>query len=200
MMPANTGQLVGYARVSTNLQNPELQTDALQQAGCVRVFTDHASGKTAARPQLKAMLDYVREGDVIVVWKLDRLGRSIRDLINLLASFNERGISFRSITEGIDTTTPTGVLVYHILATLAQFEVDQTDERTYAGLEAARKRGRRGGRPTKITSEQRKLINELHDRGENVTTIARTVGTSRATVYRCLDTESGHRPIVIRAH
>lgn len=144
--------LIGYARVSTLEQNEDLQTDALRKAGCERIYTDHASGAKASRPELDRMLDMLREGDVVAVWKLDRLGRSVQNLTDLMALLQGRGIGFRSLTEQMDTTTPGGVMVFNIFAALAQFERDLIRERTRAGLKAARARGRNGGRPRKLSS------------------------------------------------
>src|SRR4051794_14204731 len=134
--------LVGYARVSTTDQNPQMQLDALQGAGCVRVFEDKASGTLAERPELIAALEYLRDGDTLCVWRLDRLGRSLRHLVQVIGNLHERGIGFRSLTENIDTATPTGTLMLHLFAAFAQFERDLTVERTRAGLAAARARGR----------------------------------------------------------
>ncbi|MEJ5914725.1 recombinase family protein [Pseudokineococcus sp. 1T1Z-3] len=143
--------VVGYARVSTIEQDPALQHDALTAAGAVRVFTDYASGATTARPQLTAALDYLRPGDVLAVWRIDRLGRSVTNLVALVEDLSDRGVQFRSLTEAIDTTTPGGELVFHIFTALAQMERRLISERTRAGLAAARARGRKGGRPTVMT-------------------------------------------------
>jgi DNA invertase Pin-like site-specific DNA recombinase len=141
--------LLGYARISTGEQHPDLQVDALKAAGCYRVFADTASGALAARPALDQVLDQLRPGDTLVVWKLDRLGRSLRHLVDTTTTtLADRGIGFRSLQESIDTTTPSGKLVFHIFAALAEFERDLIRERTSAGLAAARARGRTGGRPT----------------------------------------------------
>jgi DNA invertase Pin-like site-specific DNA recombinase len=142
--------LIGYARVSTTDQKAELQVDALTAAGCDRVFTDKASGSLASRLQLDRMLDQLRPGDVVVVWRLDRLGRSLKNLIAMVEDLAERGVGFRSLTESIDTTTANGKLFFSIMGALAEFERELIRERTLAGLEAARARGRVGGRPPKI--------------------------------------------------
>src|SRR5262245_50902777 len=138
---------IGYARVSTQDQNPALQLDALQNADCDKIFMEKASGAQRDRPELKAALDYIRPGDTLVVWKLDRLARSIRQRIDTIESLEARGIGFRSLTEAIDTTTPGGKLIFHIFGALAEFERSVIRERTKAGLASARARGKRGGRP-----------------------------------------------------
>ena len=182
-----TGTLVGYARVSTADQNLDLQSDALERAGCQRVFMDKASGSVADRPQLAACLDYVRDGDTLVVWRLDRLGRSLPHLIDTVRSLADRGIGFKSVQEAIDTTTPGGRLVFHVFAALAEFERDLIKERTHAGLAAARARGRVGGRPPALTPAKAKAAKHLYDAGgTTVADIARIVNVSRATVYRSL--------------
>ena len=145
--------LVGYARVSTQDQKPELQLDALTAAGCEKVFEEKASGALRDRPQLQAALDYMRDGDTLVVWKLDRLARSIKQLIETVEMLEERGVGFRSITEAIDTTTSGGRLVFHIFAALAEFERSIIRERTVAGLASARARGRFGGRPPSLSDK-----------------------------------------------
>ena len=179
--------LIGYARVSTTDQNPELQIDALKAAGCQRVFTDKASGSLSSRPQLDRMLDHLREGDVVVVWRLDRLGRSLKNLIALVEDLADRGVGFRSLSESIDTTTANGKLFFSIMGALAEFERDLIRERTMAGLEAARARGRVGGRPPKMTPEKVKVAREMYDSKEyTVEAIAKTIGVSRKTVYRHL--------------
>ena len=154
MVRRMTSMIYGYARVSTNDQTTDLQRDALERAGCDRILTDVASGARARRPELDHMLDLLREGDTVVVWKLDRLGRSMRNLVDLMATFDERGVRFRSLTESMDTSTPGGTLVFNIFGSLAQFERDLIRERTRAGLEAARARGRKGGRPAKLDEKQ----------------------------------------------
>lgn len=178
---------MGYARVSTWDQNLDLQTDALDQAGCVRVFTDTASGTRSDRPQLAAALDYVRPGDTLLVWRLDRLGRSLKHLVETVTSLNERGVGFKSVTESIDTTTSTGKLVFHIFAALAEFERDLIVDRTKAGLAAARERGSKPGRKPSLTHDQVAVVRRMHREGTHtVAAIADVVGVSRATVYRYL--------------
>jgi len=179
--------LLGYARVSTLEQDPVLQHDALAAAGCVRVFTDRASGALDERVELARVLDHAREADTVVVWRLDRLGRSLRHLVDTITELEHRGVGFRSLSESIDTTTPGGKLVFHIFAALAEFERDLIRERTRAGLEAARARGRNGGRPSVMTAEKLRVARELYEAREHTTAqIARVLGVSRATLYRHL--------------
>jgi DNA invertase Pin-like site-specific DNA recombinase len=182
------GHLLGYARVSTTDQHPQLQVDALERAGCYRVFTETASGARSDRPVLEQALDQLRPGDTLVVWKLDRLGRSLRHLVDTVTGLAERGIGFRSLQEAIDTTTtPGGKLVFHVFATLAEFERDLIRERTAAGLAAARARGRRGGRPSVLTAHKLQVAQELYASGQyTVATIAKSLGVSRASIYRHL--------------
>jgi DNA invertase Pin-like site-specific DNA recombinase len=159
------GHLLGYARVSTTDQQPQLQVDALTGAGCYRVFTETASGARADRPVLEQVLDQLRPGDTLVVWKLDRLGRSLRHLVDTVTGLAERGIGFRSLQEAIDTTTPGGKLVFHVFAALAEFERDLIRERTSAGLAAARVRGRHGGRPSVMTGDKLGWLGSCMARG-----------------------------------
>jgi DNA invertase Pin-like site-specific DNA recombinase len=181
------GYLLGYCRVSTADQNQELQVDALTAAGCDRIFTDHASGKLEHRPALDAMLELLRSGDTVVVWRLDRLGRSVKHLLEMVALLESRGVGLKSLHESIDTTTPTGRLTLHLFASIGQFERDLLVERTQAGLVAARSRGRRGGRPTVMTTEKIAVAKAMYaSREHDVATIARVVGVSRASVYRAL--------------
>lgn len=152
---------IGYARVSTGEQNLDLQRDALEEAGCERVFSDEMSGAKAERPGLRNAIDFAREGDVLVVWRLDRLGRSLRELFDRITELQDRGVGFESLTESTDTTTPGGQLVFHIFGALAEFERNLLRERTLAGLAAARKRGRTGGRPAILSGEQVQLAARL---------------------------------------
>ena len=179
--------LVGYARVSTQDQDPELQVVALQKAGCEKVFTEKASGAKRDRPELKAALEYARDGDTIVVWKLDRLARSLKQLIETVENLEGRGDGFKSITETIDTTTSGGKLVFTIFAGLAEFERSIIQERTRAGLEAARSRGRIGGRPRSVTDEDIAAARALlKDPEITVRKVAERIGCSEATLYRYL--------------
>jgi DNA invertase Pin-like site-specific DNA recombinase len=181
------GDLMGYARVSTVDQEPALQLDALKAAGCLKIFKDKASGSLDRRPQLDSLLDQLRPGDTIVVWRLDRLGRSLRHLIDLVEDLAERGVGFRSLTEGMDTTTSGGKLIFQIFGALAEFERSLIRERTMAGLAAARARGRVGGRPPLMTPGKVKVARDLYDANElTVVEIAKTLGVSRKTIYRHL--------------
>ncbi len=177
--------LVGYARVSTQDQTLDLQLDALKKAGCEKLYTDTASGAKAERKGLEDALDYVREGDILVVWRLDRLGRSLRDLIERITLLNSRKVGFRSLTENIDTTTSGGKLVFHIFGALAEFERDIIRERTTAGLEAARARGRFGGRRSVMTPAKLRLAQAAMGRpGTTVGQLCGELGISRMTLYR----------------
>lgn len=193
------GLQVGYARVSTLEQNEDLQTDALKKAGCERIFTDHASGAKASRPQLDRMLDMLRHGDTVVVWKLDRLGRSVQNLVDLMDRFQKMGVEFRSLTENMDTSTSGGVLIFNIFSALAQFERDLIRERTMAGLKAARARGRKGGRPSKLSDKDIAMVRQLYDsRTVTVKEIAARFDVSRSTVYKALEhskDQSQHRSV-----
>jgi DNA invertase Pin-like site-specific DNA recombinase len=184
------GAALGYARVSTAEQHLDLQVDALTAAGCYRIFTDKASGAAdalAARPELDRILDQLRPGDTLVVWKLDRLGRSLRHLVDTITVLADRGVGFRSLQEQVDTTTAGGKLVFHIFAALAEFERDLIRERTRAGLAAARARGRRGGRPAVMTPDKVRIAREMYaSRRYIVAAIAKTLGVSRASIYRHL--------------
>lgn len=176
---------IGYARVSTQDQDTVLQLDALQQAGCEKIFTEKASGAQRDRPELKAALDYLRSGDTLVVWKLDRLARSLRQLIDTFEHLQERQIGLRSLTEAIDTTTPGGTLIFHIFGALAEFERSLLRERTLAGLASARARGRVGGRPPALTDTNLDVAKALlRDPSITVEKVAKTLGVSPATLYR----------------
>ncbi|GAA2746267.1 recombinase family protein [Terrabacter aerolatus] len=188
--------LLGYARVSTLEQDAALQRDALHAAGCQRIITDKASGKLEHRPALDAMLDQLRPGDTVVVWRLDRLGRSLRHLIDTVQALEARGVAFRGLTESIDTSTPGGKVIFHVFGALAEFERDLIRERTMAGLAAARARGRNGGRPTVWTPEKLRVARSMYDsREHDIASIARVIGVSRASVYRALaPTNTGELP------
>jgi DNA invertase Pin-like site-specific DNA recombinase len=182
-----TNTLIGYARISTDDQSVALQEDALNKAGCVKIFTDRASGAKASRPELDKMLDQLRPGDVVVVWRLDRLGRSLKNLIDLVEDLASKGVGFRSLTEDISTTTPNGKLIFRIFASLAEFEKDLIRERTMAGLDAARARGRVGGRPSVMNPKKIATARKLYDTREHtVAEIAEMLNVSVATVYRHL--------------
>ena len=182
------GKLIGYARVSTLEQNAALQHDALNAAGCWRVFTDRVSGVTEGRPELTRALEQLRDGDTLVVWRLDRLGRSLRHLIDVVTGLAADGVGFRSVTEAIDTTTPGGRLIFHVFGALAQFERELVRERTLAGLKAARARGRMGGRKPLMTPDKTTTARRMYEQQElTVEQIARAVGVSRSTIYRTLN-------------
>jgi len=181
------GHLFGYARVSTTEQNPDLQVDELTAAGCWKVWTDRASGALDRRPQLDEVLEQLRPGDTLVVWRLDRLGRSLRHLIEVVTGLDERGVGFRSLRESIDTTTAGGRLVFHLFGALAQFEREIIRDRTVTGLTAARARGRVGGRPFKLSAEQRRQARKMYDDRElTVEQIGAVLGVSRTSIYRAL--------------
>ncbi len=179
--------LVGYARVSTVEQDLGLQLDALQAAGATRVFEDHGvSGAKTERPGLNAALSFLREGDTLVVWKLDRLGRSMTHLLHTVTDLESRGVGFRSLTENVDTTTPTGRLVFHIFGALGQFERDLIRERTNAGLTAAAARGRKGGRPIAATTEKIARARQLVASGLTVREAAARVKVGKSALYAAL--------------
>jgi DNA invertase Pin-like site-specific DNA recombinase len=181
----------GYARVSTLDQDASLQMDELNAYGCDRVFVDKASGKLESRPALDAMLGQLRAGDTVVVWRLDRLGRSLRHLIDVVSDLDRRGVALTSLRESIDTSTPGGKLIFHVFGALAEFERDLIRERTEAGLAAARARGRHGGRPTVWTPEKLRTAKSMYAAGDqDVASIARVLGVSRASVYRGLSQPS----------
>ncbi len=178
--------LIGYARVSTADQDLALQLDALQAAGCEKVFTDKASGAKGARPGLAEALAYAREGDHLVVWKLDRLGRTMKGLVDLAAELEGRAVELRSLTDGIDTRTPAGRFFFNIMAALSTMERELILERTRAGLDAARRAGRVGGRPRVMTPEKLTAARTLLEVGTPPPDVAQVVGVSVATLYRYL--------------
>lgn len=179
--------LIGYARVSTPEQDLALQLDALQAAGATRIFEDRGvSGAKTERPGLIAALSFLRDGDTLMVWKLDRLGRSMTHLLQTVADLEDRGVGFRSLTESIDTTTPTGRLVFHIFGALGQFERDLIRERTNAGLTAAMARGRKGGRPTAATPERVARARQLIAAGLTVREAAARVRVGKSALYTAL--------------
>ncbi len=176
---------VGYSRVSTLEQHADLQHDALKSADCTKYFTDQVSGAKAEREALQQALAFVRAGDTLVVWKLDRLGRSLKHLIETVTLLEERGVGFKSLTENIDTTTSSGKLIFHIFGALAEFQRDLIRERTQAGLAAARARGRMGGRPKGGNAHKQAMARKLHaDKSYSIQDICRILGISRATLYR----------------
>jgi DNA invertase Pin-like site-specific DNA recombinase len=176
---------IGYARVSTQDQNLDLQNDALKSAGCEKIYTDKMSGAKTDRPGLDEILGFIRKGDTLVVWKLDRLGRSLKHLIQVMQLLDERGVYFKSVQESLDTSTPGGKLIFHVFGALAEFERDIIRERTLAGLAAARARGRKGGRPRKLTKKQVEMAkNLMKDISIPVNEICETLGVSKATLYR----------------
>ena len=179
--------LIGYARVSTDNQSLEPQLGALREAGCEEFFKEIASGAKTARPQLGEAIKYARKGDAIVVWKLDRLGRSLKHLIETVQILEKKGVEFRSLTEGMDTKTSGGRLLFNIFGAIAEFEKDLIKERTEAGLKAARARGRKGGRPKKMDPQMVELAKSLHKNANApVLDICRTLKISKSTLYRCL--------------
>jgi DNA invertase Pin-like site-specific DNA recombinase len=179
--------LIGYARVSTNDQNPNLQTDALSLAGCEKIFIDTSSGTIADRPELKKLKEYIRSGDSLVVWRLDRLGRSLRDLIDWINYLDAQGVALKSLQESIDTATSTGKLVFHIFGALAEFERNLIRERTIAGLSAARARGRTGGRPKKLNDYKQKIAKEMyHSKKYPIKDICEFLKISKPTLYKYL--------------
>lgn len=178
-------QRIGYARVSTDDQNLDLQRDALRLSGIQMIYEEMASGKVSDRPELDHCLKALRTGDTLVVWRLDRLGRSLSDLVRIVTGLEGRGIGFESITEKIETTSAAGKLVFHVFAALAEFERNLIRERTWAGLVAARARGRAGGRKPKLDAKQiRQIKTLLRDPNTSVTEVARDYGVSRTTIYK----------------
>ena len=177
---------IGYARVSTEDQHLALQLDALKAVGCERVFTDRISGARTQRPGLDDALSHVREGDALVVWKLDRLGRSVKGLVDLVAELERRQVHFRSLTDGIDTTTPAGRFFFHVMASLAQMERELIGERTRAGLDAAKKAGRVGGRKRRMTDSKVAAARKMLEGGAAPRDVAHDLGVSVPTLYRWL--------------
>lgn len=177
----------GYARVSTLEQNLDLQLDALRQAGCEEIFTDEISGSTMERPGLTKLREKIRKGDTLIVWRLDRLGRSLKHLIHWINELSTLGISFQSLQEAINTDSSTGQLIFHIFGALAEFERNLIKERTKAGLDAARLRGRQGGRPLKLNNTKRQLAIDLYTaKKHSIRQICQVVGISKPTLYKYL--------------
>ena len=182
---------IGYARVSTDDQKLDLQLDALQKAGCEKIFEDKESGAKAERPGLQKVLEHAREGDTVVIWRLDRLGRSLKNLIELVTELEERGIGLHSLTESIDTTTSGGKLIFHVFGALAEFERNIIRERTRAGLEVARARGKIGGRPKSLSKEQHKRLRKMYfdNTDLSIKELCEIFRISRPTLYRYVETD-----------
>ena len=176
--------LIGYARVSTQDQNLDLQSEALTKAGCEKIFNDKISGSRAERPGLTKALEMLREGDTLVVWKLDRLGRSVKNLVDLVGELHQQGIQFKSLTDAIDTGTPSGRFFFHVMASLAEMERELTVERTRAGLEVARQLGRKGGRRRQMTESKIESAKKLLANGVPPRDVATNLGVSVPTLYR----------------
>lgn len=176
--------LIGYARVSTQDQNLDLQIDALSNAGCKKIFHEKTSGSRAERPEFSKAREALREGDTLVVWKLDRLGRSVKNLVDLVGELHKQGIQFKSLTDAIDTGTPSGRFFFHVMASLAQMERELTVERTRAGLETARKLGRKGGRKRRMTDSKIESAKRLLANGMPPRDVALNLSVSIPTLYR----------------
>jgi DNA invertase Pin-like site-specific DNA recombinase len=176
--------LIGYARVSTQDQNLDMQIDALTKAGCKRIFQEKMSGSRSVRPEFSKALETLREGDMLVVWKLDRLGRSVKNLVDLVGELHKQGVQFKSLTDAIDTGTPSGRFFFHVMASLAQMERELTVERTRAGLETARKLGRRGGRKRRMTDSKIESARKLLTNGMPPRDVALNLNVSIPTLYR----------------
>jgi len=181
---------IGYARVSTQDQKAELQIDALEKAGCQKIYLDKESGSKSSRPELDRLKDSLRAGDTLCVYRLDRLGRSLKDLISWMQELDNEGINFESLQEKIDTSTPTGKLIFHIFGAIAEFERDLIRERTNAGLTAARARGRKGGRKPKLSEEKRKALCDLYTaKNHSIKSLCEMFSISRKTLYRTVNPE-----------
>mgnify|MGYP001810304640 CR=1 FL=1 len=179
--------IFGYSRVSTNEQNADLQLDALKAAGCEKIFSDVMSGAKVERPRLNHMKELLRPGDTVVVWRLDRLSRSLSDLISLINYFEKEGVHFRSLQENLDTSSAGGKLVFHIFGAMAEFERNLIKDRTKAGLSAARARGRVGGRPEKLNASKKAIALHLYnEKKDTVAAICDTVGISKSTLFRLI--------------
>jgi len=181
-------ELLGYARVSTTEQDAGLQVDALKAAGCEKIWIDKLSGSTTKRPELQKLLEFCRDKDSVVVWRLDRLGRSTSHLLRTIEELSARGVGFRSLTEAIDSSTASGQLLLTVLSAIAQFELSLVKERTLAGIESARKSGVRLGRPPKLTHPKVKAARDMRESGNSsIREIAEALGVSKRTVYRALE-------------
>ncbi|MBJ2078386.1 recombinase family protein [Serratia ureilytica] len=178
--------MIGYARVSTQDQNLDLQTEALTRAGCEKIYEDKISGVRVERPGLTRALEMLREGDTLVVWKLDRLGRSVKQLVDMVGELHKQGIQFKSLTDAIDTGTPVGRFFFHVMASLAEMERELIIERTRAGLDAAKQLGRKGGRKPKMTSSKIESAKKLLASGIPPRDVAKDLGVSVPTLYRWL--------------
>ena len=184
--------IIGYARVSTSDQDTTLQINALTASGCERIYQEYKSGKSKDRPELTRCLDALREGDILIVWRLDRLGRSLKDLIEIVSELESKGVGFQSLNESIDTTSSSGKLIFHVFAALSEFERSLIQERTKAGLAAARARGRKGGRPKKLSDDQiRKARAMLSDPMMTKSEVAGHFGVSRVTLNTALKHAEG---------
>jgi DNA invertase Pin-like site-specific DNA recombinase len=193
-MSSETTQMIGYARVSRTDQDPQLQIDALKGAGCTKIFIDRMSGSQMDRPQLGAALEYLRPGDTLALWKLDRLGRNTRGVLELVEDLARRGIGLKSITEEIDTGGPMGRAVLTVMLAFGTLERDVLIERTRAGLDAARAQGRVGGRPTVVSAHKLSAARSLIQGGATVTAAAAAVSVSRSSLYRGLAREEASTP------
>jgi DNA invertase Pin-like site-specific DNA recombinase len=185
--------LIGYARVSTSEQNLQLQQEALTKSGCEKIFEDKVSGTRVNRPGLTKALEMLRAGDTLVVWKLDRLGRSVKQLVDLVNGLHAQGIEFHSLTDAIDTGTPSGRFFFHVMASLAEMERELTVERTRAGLEAARQQGRKGGRKRKMTANKIESAKKLLASGTPPRDVARSLDVSIPTLYRWIPASTSHK-------
>jgi DNA invertase Pin-like site-specific DNA recombinase len=193
-MSTETTQMIGYARVSRADQDPQLQIDALKRAGCAKIFIDHMSGSQMERPQLSAALEYLRQGDTLVLWKMDRAGRNTRGVLELVEDLTRRGIGLRSITEQISTTGPMGKAILTVMLAFGTLERDVLIERTRAGLDAARAQGRVGGRPTVVSAHKLSAARSLILGGATVTAAAAAVSVSRSSLYRGLARQDATMP------
>ncbi len=180
----NSGQLIGYVRVSTNEQKLDLQEDALRKAGCTRIFSEKMSGKNSDRPELANALNYLREGDTFVVYKLDRLSRSTKDMLNIADQLKVKGVNLKSLTDDIDTSTPYGSFFFTVCAAFAQLEREMIVSRTKAGLDAAKRRGRVGGRPERATREKAEAARDLLNAGKTPQEVCSLLDLSKASMYR----------------